>query len=55
MMTHRDRANVPSGRKKTAGDDVHRQGLLTPADGVFARSLWVIIITPWYKPEQGMS
>ncbi len=37
MMTHRDRANVPSGRKQTAGDDVHRQGLLTPADGVFAR------------------
>ena len=32
-MPLRDRASVPSGRKKTAGDVAHRQSFLTPSDG----------------------
>ncbi len=32
-MTHRDRPRGPSGRRETAGDAGHRQGLSTPSDG----------------------
>ena len=33
IMTHRDRLCSPSGRRKAAGDVVHRQGFPTPSDG----------------------
>ena len=48
-MTHRDRLGGPSARREAAGDAVHRQGFPTLPDGPHRRSLWVIIIGPWYK------
>ena len=32
-MTHRDRVGGSSGRRKVAGDAVHRQNFSTPPDG----------------------
>ncbi len=32
-MTHRDRVGGSSGRRKVAGDAVHRQNFSTPSDG----------------------
>jgi hypothetical protein len=36
-MTHRDRENSLSGRRKAAGDAAHRQGFSTPSDRLFSR------------------
>ncbi len=36
-MTPRDRVGGPSGRRKVAGDAVHRQNFSTPADGPHTR------------------
>jgi hypothetical protein len=37
IMTHRDRETGLSGRRKAAGDAVHRQGFSTPSDGLVSR------------------
>ncbi len=37
ILTHRDRAWDPSGRRKTAGDAAHRRGVSTPSEGSHAR------------------
>ncbi len=37
-MTHRDRVGGSSGRRKVAGDAVHRQNFSTPPDGPHTRS-----------------
>ncbi len=37
IMTHRDRAGDPPGRRKAAGDAGHRQGFPTPSGGSPAR------------------
>ena len=50
-MTHRDRVGGSSGRRKGAGDAVHRQNFSTPSDRPHTRSLWVMISAPWYKGE----
>ncbi len=36
-MTHRDRVGGSSGRRKVAGDAVHRQNFSTPSDGPHTR------------------
>ena len=36
-MTHEDLPRSPSGRREAAGDSDHRQGLLTPSDGLWGR------------------
>jgi hypothetical protein len=36
-MTHRDRVGGSSGRRKVAGDAVHRQNFSTPPDGPHTR------------------
>ncbi len=36
-MTPRDRLCSPAGRRKAAGDAVHRQGFPTPSDGLHMR------------------
>ncbi len=36
-MTHRDRVGGSSGRRKGAGDAVHRQNFSTPSDGPHTR------------------
>ncbi len=36
-MAHRDRVGGSSGRRKGAGDAVHRQNISTPSDGAHTR------------------
>ncbi len=36
-MTHRDRVGGSSGRRKVAGDAVHRQNFSAPSDGPHTR------------------
>ncbi len=36
-MAHRDRVGGSSGRRKGAGDAVHRQNFSTPSDGPYTR------------------
>ncbi len=35
-MAHRDRVGGSSGRRKVAGDAVHRQNFSTPSDGPYS-------------------
>ncbi len=52
-MTHGDRVGGSSGRRKGAGDAVHRQNFSTPSENLGKPSLWVMINAPWYYPPAG--